>query len=131
MISKKKVSTSLVAHVDAPSNIVTPADGTVGAILNTVTKEDVIAILVQEHSDDLDRKKAAGEAEMHRLDAAIQAVGARWPKVTASHKKTISTTADEKAIKALADAGYVKLVVEVDEGRRNDEKGCYTFQVTL
>jgi hypothetical protein len=133
MSNKKKcVSTKLVHESNESSNqIVTPADGTVEAILNTVTKEDVIAILVQERSDDLTAKKVAGEAELHRLDAAIQAVTARWPKVTASHKRLVSTVLDERAAKAIADAGYIQLVVEVDEGQRNDEKGSFTFRVTL
>jgi len=126
---KKSVSTELA--IENKAQFITPADGTVGAILNTVTKEDVIAILVQERSDDLAKKKSAGEAECHRLDAAIQAVTARWPKVTASHKKTVSTALDEKAARALSDAGHAKLVVEVTEGSRDDAKGVFTFQVTL
>jgi len=127
----KKISTELTNVNENKSHLITPAEGTVGAILNTVTKEDVIAILVQERSDDLAEKKAAGEAELHRLDASIQSVQARWPKVTMAHRKSVGTASDEKAVKALAEAGFVKLVVEVDEGRRDDEKGCFHFQVAL
>jgi hypothetical protein len=128
IMSKKSVK--LVRHAEK-SSIVTPADGTVAAVLNTVTKEDVIAILVQERSDELSAEKASGESELHRLDAALQSVGARWPKVMASHKKDVSTAYDEKAAGALHNAGYVKLVVEMDEGCRDDAKNCFTFQVSL
>ena len=109
----------------------TPAEGTVGAILNTVTKEDVIAIFVQERSDELDALKKAGEAELRQLDAAIQAVQAKWPKVTASHKNRVSTALDEKAVKALTGAGHEKLIVEVSDGERDDNKNIFTFRVTL
>jgi hypothetical protein len=129
--TKTKTTTDITTTTLDATHIVTPADGTVGAILNTVTKEDVIAILVQERADDLAKKKQAGEAALHKLDAEIQATQARWPKVQATHKRTVDTELDSEAIRALTDAGYGKFALEVDDGDRDDEKQHFVFRVSI
>ena len=129
--TKTNTTTDITTTTLDATHIVTPADGTVGAILNTVTKEDVIAILVQERANDLAKKKQAGEAALHKLDAEIQATQARWPKVQATHKRTVDTSLDSEAIRALTDAGYGKFALEVDDGNRDDETQHFVFQVSI
>jgi len=127
---KKSIPAAVAAPVEPTTNLVRdPPPGSVGALLNTVTKEDVIAILMQERHDDLVEQKARGDKVLAGLDAEAQANAARWPRVTAALRKTVDVRKDELAAKALTDAGFGKFAIKIDDGQRNVEKGTVDFVV--
>src|SRR4051812_42143192 len=96
-----------------------PAAGIVDQVLNSITKDDVVAIYVQEHTDELTLRKQEGEKKLRALDAEVQKLNAQLVQVGPRLMKTIDLKAAQKAAKAMTEAGFGRFDVTIAEASRD------------
>lgn len=101
------------------------------AITANFDKSDVIAIAVTNEEERIHTDQIKGMRELDQLNTQHRDLKEQFDTIGPKLTKGIDTTADQVAVKALADADYGKFKIEVILGSTDEKGRKWTFQVTI